>query len=83
MSRRWPTYLRLSMLVNDEFLPIFDVSDELAVAAEADVASAWTALTAVDWSKSVDGIRSSPCLGRHPGARGDRARGSWEGPGDR
>ena len=48
MPRASPTYLRLSMSLSDEFLPIFDVSDELAVVVEADAASTWSALMAAD-----------------------------------
>ena len=38
----------MAMTLADELLPVFDVSDELAVVVEADTDRTWTALTSVD-----------------------------------
>jgi hypothetical protein len=48
MSTRSRTYLRWRMSLIDEFLPIFDVSDALAVVADADATSTRSALMAAD-----------------------------------
>jgi len=44
---RWPLGHHLGMLV-DDFLPVFDVSDSVALVVEADLATTWTALLDVD-----------------------------------
>lgn len=65
MSKHSPSYLRQSMPLTDEVLPIYDVSDELAVVVDGDAASTWSASMAADLIE-VDGRRP---LGETLGAR--------------
>lgn len=48
------------MTLADDLLPVFDVSDELAVVVEADAAATWRALTSADL---IDVGRRRPLVG--------------------
>src|SRR5665213_1891364 len=50
----------MAMTLSDDLLPVFDVSDELAVVVEGDAAATWRALTSADL---IDVGRRRPLVG--------------------
>jgi hypothetical protein len=73
----------MAMTLVDELLPVFDVSDELAVVVEADTDRTWTALMSADLIEVgrrrplvgvLGALRVLPEIVRPPLARRDRAR---------
>jgi len=48
-------------MLEDEFLPAYDVADAVAVVVHANAGTTWAALMASTWSNSDGGIRSWVC----------------------